>query len=115
MTLTLTLPYPPSTNRTWRRAGKTIHLSAAAREFRAKVAHVVAQEAPGIAFEGELAVRVDAYPPSVLCDVDNLQKATLDALAHAKVFENDRQVKRLTTEMWGVIPGGRLRVTIGPR
>lgn len=115
MDIRLTLPWPPSTNRVWRRSGQRIHLSAAAKEFRRQVAHVVAQEAPGIAFDGELAVRIDAYPPSVLCDVDNLQKATLDALAHAKVFGNDRQVRRLTTEMWGVCEEPRVSVTIGPR
>lgn len=115
MTITLTLPYPPSVNQTWRRAGKTIHLSAKAKEFRKRVAHVVAQTAPGIVFEGELAICIDAYPPNALCDVDNLQKATLDALAHAKVFANDRQVKRLLTEMWGVHAGGWLQVIIGPR
>ena len=39
--MTLILPWPPSTNKTWRRSGARIHVSAKTKTFRMAVASIV--------------------------------------------------------------------------
>jgi len=65
---------------------------------------------------GRLEVRVVAFPPDKrVRDLDNLEKALWDALAHAGVFKNDVQIKRKTVE-WGddVVKFGKVFVELGP-
>ena len=52
--------------------------------------------------DGKLAVRVVAVAPDRRKrDLDNLLKATLDALTHAKVWHDDGQIDRLEVERAG--------------
>jgi crossover junction endodeoxyribonuclease RusA len=63
--------------------------------------------------EKALAVKIKAYPPDRRKrDVDNIQKPLLDALEKAGIYQNDCQIKLLTTQMLGPVPGGRVVVTI---
>jgi len=62
---------------------------------------------------GRLAVTVDLYPPDKRRrDVDNSAKATLDALAHAGVYEDDSQIDDLHIRRREVVPPGRVVVTV---
>lgn len=97
----IVLPWPPSTNRYWRHwQGRTL-LSRQGREYR--------QEAVRAAHSAErwgrrhVAVSIRAFVPDARRrDLDNLLKASLDALAHARVYEDDSQVRRLLVEHAGI-------------
>lgn len=54
-----------------------------------------------------------AYPPDKRKrDLDNLVKATQDALQHAGCYENDCDIDGLRVERGDVIKGGRIKVII---
>lgn len=101
------LPYPPTVNsyykqgRTW--SGKrNTRISTEGRRFRHLVREAVGKVgAPG--FEGPLEVRIAVFfPDRYRRDLDNLQKATLDALEKARVFKDDSQVANLQIFKLGV-------------
>jgi crossover junction endodeoxyribonuclease RusA len=56
---------------------------------------------------------IEVSPPDKRTrDLDNLLKGPLDALAHAGVYTNDRQINDLRIYRGNVIKGGRLTVFI---
>jgi crossover junction endodeoxyribonuclease RusA len=107
--IALQLPYPPSVNRYWRRAGTHMHISTAGRKYRQAICDLLGGRlaAP---LAGPLRLEAHAYPPDRRRrDVDNIAKALLDALQHAGIYEDDSQIYRLTIERRTVvIPGGRI-------
>lgn len=114
----LTLPFPPSTNTYWRHlskgplAGRTL-LSEAGRTYREAVRKLVlAEHCPTHAAEHRLSVQIDAWMPDRRRrDLDNMLKATLDALTHAGVWADDSQIDHLSIRrMVGI--GGMLKVRI---
>ena len=113
--ITLELPYPPSVNHYWRHfRGRTL-ISRGGRAFRDAVcaALAAAQVRP---LAGHLAVAVEVYPPDRRRrDIDNVQKALLDALEHGGAFRDDSQVVWLLTERAKVVPGGKTVVRIAER
>lgn len=91
MGLTIYLPWPPSVNHYWRNIGRgrTI-ISKAGREYRRKVASIVAGKDP---FAGAISVVIAARCPDWReRDVDNLPKALLDSLAAAGIIEDKHMV-----------------------
>ena len=63
--------------------------------------------------DGPLEIFIDVYPPDRRRrDVDNVQKALLDALAHGGAYHDDSQIARLTIERQAVVPGGKVHVYI---
>jgi len=108
----LELPWPPSVNHYYRRVGNATLISKEGRRYRKRVASdVLLARSPRV--EGRLSVRIVASPPDQRRrDLDNLQKALLDALQHAGVYCDDSQIDRITVERGGVIPGGRVNVEI---
>ena len=63
--------------------------------------------------DGPLCVSIDVHPPDRRRrDIDNLQKALLDALAHGGAYHDDSQIARLTVEKRGVVPDGKVCVRI---
>ena len=97
------LPFPPSVNTYWRHTARGHYIDKAGKVFRANVlANVVESlgRMPKPA-DGLLAMELELYPPTNgKFDVDNFCKGTLDALAEAKVYVNDSQIKRLVVEMF---------------
>jgi len=101
-TLNLTLPFPPSVNTYWRSVvinGRVrVLISQKGREYRKAVAVAVA----GTKWKGgsrRLAVEVSAHMPDKRKrDLDNLLKATLDALSSAGIYEDDSQIDILYIE-----------------
>jgi crossover junction endodeoxyribonuclease RusA len=89
----LTLPWPPTVNHYWGTKGKRRFVMSHGIAFRNAVT---------LAFYGarrqgfgrsRLRVDVLACPPDARRrDLDNLGKAVLDALAHARVYEDDSQI-----------------------
>lgn len=110
----LELPYPPSVNHYWRRVGARTLISRGGRAFRQAVCSILA--AHGIRpLAGPLEMVIDVYPPDRRRrDLDNLQKALLDALAHGGAYHDDSQIDRLTVQRRGVAPDGMVRVRLRP-
>lgn len=115
---TVTLPWPPSTNRIWRNVAvhgkpRTL-LSEEGRRFRTSAAQMcMLGGVNNRQLAGRLAVSMVACPPDRRArDLDNVLKATLDALTHAGVWLDDSQIDLLSVERAQVVKGGELRVTI---
>lgn len=110
----LSLPYPPSMNHYWRRAGRFIHISREGREFREHVGSILRGD--GVrSIEGRLAVHIALFPPDRRRrDIDNVQKPLLDALQHGGAYEDDCQIDWLLTERHDKKAGGETRVKITP-
>lgn len=108
----LRLPYPPSMNHYWRRAGRFIHISREGREFRERVGSIMRGD--GVEpVEGRLAVRVELWPPDRRRrDIDNVQKPLLDALQHGGAYQDDCQIDWLLTERREKKVGGETTVSI---
>ena len=112
MTLEFELPYPPSVNHYWRVYRGRMRISRAGRRYREQVCAILA--ASGVQpLQGPLSVQVEVYPPDdSRRDIDNLQKALLDALAHGGAYEDDSQIESLSIDKAEVVPGGRTIVRI---
>jgi len=106
------LPYPPSINHYWRRVGERMLISREGRRYRKRVCAVLA--AAGVQpLRGRLAVRVEVHPPDRRRrDLDNVQKALLDALEHGGAYDDDDQIDRIEVERGDVHPPGHVNVEI---
>lgn len=110
--LALELPYPPSVNHYWRRVGHRTLISRGGRVFRHAVCAILAA-AKVQPLLGPLAVEVTVFPPDRRRrDIDNLQKALLDALQHGGAYLDDSQIVRLTIERSDPVTGGKTIVRI---
>jgi crossover junction endodeoxyribonuclease RusA len=91
-----TLPYPPSVNRYWRHNRGHFHVSQEGQLYRRKVWEAcLIQKITKC--NGDLKLEIDIYPPDRRKrDIDNICKAVLDSLEHAKVYDNDYQIAELT-------------------
>ena len=118
--ITIDLPWPPSVNHLYesRGYGGGKRLSAVARQYRCLVDMRVRDarrrgEIPAAALAGRLAVTIRVYAPTrARRDLDNLGKATLDSITHAKVWGDDEQIDYLTFSRAEVVKGGRITVGI---
>lgn len=108
----LELPYPPSVNHYWRRVGARTLISRGGRAFRTAVCSILA--AHGIRpIDGPLEVLIELFPPDRRRrDVDNTQKALLDALAHGGAYHDDSQIVHLDTWKRDPVAGGSVIVRI---
>lgn len=108
----LELPFPPSVNHYYRRVGHRTLISREGRRFRRRVCSLLA--AAGIRpLAGPLRVEVEVYPPDRRRrDIDNVQKALLDALEHGGAFHDDGQIVQLKIEKRECVPAGRTIVRI---
>lgn len=110
--LEVELPYPPSINHYWRHfRGRTL-ISREGRRFRSNVVAILAalQLQPLV---GALEVEVDVHPPdNRRRDIDNVQKALLDALQHGGAYADDSQIVRLSICKCSPVEGGKTRVRI---
>jgi len=107
---TYRLPWPPSVNHYWRAHGTRRYISRAGQDFRDEV---VATCRPDEVLNGRLAVSIEAFPATARrCDLDNLLKATLDALEHAGIYNDDGQIDTLQIVRREKRPPGCLDVVI---
>lgn len=108
----LELPFPPSVNHYYRRVGPRTLISREGRRFRQRVcAHLAAHGIEPLS--GPLRVEIEVYPPDRRRrDIDNVQKALLDALQHGRAFEDDGQIMDLRIERRECVPEGRTLVRI---
>jgi crossover junction endodeoxyribonuclease RusA len=114
---TVTLPWPPSTNRIWRNVvtgGKPrTLLSEDGRRYRSDVGtQCMISRINAKQLSGRLEVSMIAYPPDNRSrDIDNLIKACLDAMTHAGVWVDDSQIDILSIRRGGIKKGGAMAVT----
>ncbi|HHQ4556783.1 TPA: RusA family crossover junction endodeoxyribonuclease [Aeromonas hydrophila] len=115
---TVTLPWPPSTNRIWRNVAvsgkpRTL-LSQEGRVYRkAAAAACLAAKLAGKQIPDRLALRLVVQAPDRRArDLDNTVKAVQDALTHAGVWLDDSQIDRLLVERGPVVKGGMVSVTV---
>lgn len=92
----LTLPWPPSVNRYWRRRGHRYFISNEGQDFRETVGLICMGLAGSFKINERLCVKIDAYPPDKRRrDLDNILKALFDSLQHALVYEDDNQIDEI--------------------
>jgi crossover junction endodeoxyribonuclease RusA len=118
MTLSFTLPYPPSVNTYWRHpsrgplAGRHL-ISQEGRAYREAIrAHVA--ELKDKTVTGPVAVDIEAFfPDRRKRDLDNILKSLLDSLTHAGVWEDDSQIVDLRIRKGPTI-AGMVKVFVTP-
>jgi crossover junction endodeoxyribonuclease RusA len=111
----LTLPLPPSVNTYWRKSPKGMYITAEGKNFRQRVAEIVAEH-NAIKFGSArlfVAVRV-CMRDRRAADLDNRCKALFDALEHAGVFDDDEQIDELLVTRGPIVKGGECIVMVAP-
>ena len=93
----IVLPYPPTLNHFYQRSGKRVFRSKEYRDFIGRVGWIWKISAPGNwRQEGRIAVNIEVVPPDYRKrDLDNIVKATFDALTRAGAWKDDSQVEAL--------------------
>lgn len=106
----LRLPYPPSVNQYYRKLRNTMVISERGRRFLKEVKATVGVVETQL---GSLLVEIEVYPPDRRKrDIDNVCKATLDALTKAGVYQDDSQIDILVVIRRGIVPDGCLQVKV---
>ena len=113
--ITITLPYPPSANTYWRKWRNRMVLTDKGRAYKDTVAKLARSCGLYIFPAGRLAMTIEAYLPDArVRDMDNIQKATMDALKGC-AYVDDKQVRDLRTVDMGIDRvNPRVEVTITP-
>jgi len=92
--------------------GSRTVLSREGRRYRTRVCAALAVMRVA-RMNGRLEVHVTVCPPdSRRRDLDNVQKALLDALAKGGAYRDDSQIDRLVVERGPVTPGGKVLVEL---
>lgn len=108
----IALPWPPSLNTYWRTFQGRMIISAEGRAFRERVEVLLMRSDTAPTHTGPIKVEIEAFRPDKRRrDLDNLLKATLDALGHAHVYEDDSQIVDLRI-YWADTIGGMLKVKV---
>lgn len=110
----LTLPYPPTVNTYWRRAGHRTIISDRGRAYTRAVSDslFVAGVRDGFG-SADLAAMITVYPPDKRRrDIDNVLKAVFDSLQKAGLFDDDSQIVKLFIEKGDQVKGGALEIKL---
>lgn len=91
----LILPYPPSANNYWRRAGYIIHPTAEAKRFKKNVAEICLVSGIKSPQAGPIGVVMQFYRPRKVGDLDNYIKVLFDSL-NGIVWVDDSQIITLS-------------------
>ena len=109
--ITLILPYPPTVNHMYRRARGHLALTPEALAFRHAV-RMIAMVQGVTPILGPVAVFLDVYRPRRRGDLDNLLKATLDALQNGVAYRDDDQVEQITAVRYDDKRAPRIEVSV---
>ncbi len=97
-TIEFSLPFPPSVNHYYVQArhhsGK--YISAKGSQFRKLVSDSIHEQVPGVCVSTPMLLEVVLYMPDKReRDLDNYQKALLDAITHAGLWTSDSLIDQL--------------------
>ncbi|MEC3939920.1 RusA family crossover junction endodeoxyribonuclease, partial [Leclercia adecarboxylata] len=114
----LVLPFPPSVNTYWRAPNKGPlaghHLiSAKGRAYQSDACAAIIEQLRRLPkpSSAPAAVEIVLFPPDARRrDIDNYNKALFDALTHAGIWEDDRQIKRMLVEWGPVTQKGKVEI-----
>ena len=111
--MTLDLPYPPTVNSYWKRnRNGSVRVGEAGIAFR-KAVWLWCRQNRIKPLTGRLAMAIELYQPDKRRrDIDNVLKATLDALQHGGAYADDCQIDYLSVSREEVEKPGRMRVII---
>lgn len=114
-TVTLNLPFPPSTNQLHAVVGKRKILSARGRQYRANAyASILEQNQPKLG-TARVHLTLTLHPPNhARRDIANYEKAAIDAIVYAGIITDDEQIDKLTIQRANTEPKGRAHITITP-
>jgi crossover junction endodeoxyribonuclease RusA len=108
------LPYPPSINHYYVHTATGVILGAKGKSYRRDAALLLHRYRDSCGGERRLTLTINVFPPDKRKrDIDNICKATLDALQYARVFEDDSQIDMLTVVRREVVKDGCLAIWIG--
>lgn len=106
------LPYPPTLNRYYRVVGGRLIISREGRAYRGRVQTACFLDKFDCV-DKPFALYIEVYPPDKRKrDLDNVCKALLDALQHARVFADDSLMDVLNVSREEMIPDGQVLVTV---
>ena len=110
----LKLPYPPTVNHYYGQRPKGGRfIKPAGKAFRVEVKATAMERKACNYLTGLIHLEIDAFPPdNRKRDLDNINKALLDALEEAGVFKDDSQIVKLTSTKHAPIEGGKVSVRI---
>jgi crossover junction endodeoxyribonuclease RusA len=107
--LSVVMPWPPSINGYFASVRGRLVLSKRGREYRKATAGVWRWET----IEERVSIHIEAYPPDRRRrDLDNILKATLDALVHAGAISDDSLIDQLSISREEPTEDGVLHVYI---
>lgn len=117
--LILVLPWPPSVNHYYgqtKRGKKLIkYITAKGKQFREDVITACHEQAPGFNEPDKIYCEVTLYVPDKrIRDLDNYMKPLLDALTHAKIWDDDSQIDQLPIYRGVLRKGGAVVLEIAP-
>ena len=110
--ITLVLPYPPTVNHMYRRARGHLALTPEALAFRHAV-RMIAMVQGVTPLVGPVAVFLDVYRPRRRGDLDNILKATIDAL-QGLAYRDDDQVEQIHAQRYEDKALPRVEVSVVP-
>ncbi len=112
--IVLHLPFPPSVNSYYARTRNGVFIKKQGKLFRESVIESSNEQGVyNLGLSDELAVGVILYPPDArIRDNDNYMKGLLDAITHAKVWEDDKQISQLMIFKGEKVNGGKCVVII---
>ena len=112
--VTIKLPYPPSLNRYYAPYRGRVTITKVGREYRQRVMELLVPHFEHMAdYSAELQVWVEVMlPDKRRRDLDNLNKALLDAITHSGVWEDDSLIHDLRLLKIGVQKPGYVRLHI---
>lgn len=116
-TIEIHLPWPPTVNSYYGHTmrGKRLipFIRAAGKKFRAAVEEAIQEQVGYLNLDEKLHMEVILYPPDKRRrDLDNYMKALLDAMTHAKVWEDDALIDQLAIYRGQSLKGGLVTVKI---
>lgn len=110
--LRFSIPFPPSINHYYIHTSRGVILGKKGKKYRNDVFHLL-HDYRHACGDKRLVLTLNAFMPDRRKrDLDNLCKATLDALQYACVFDDDAQIDMLTVIRRGIAKGGYIGVWI---
>jgi crossover junction endodeoxyribonuclease RusA len=112
--LRIEIPFPPSINHYYLHTTHGVVLGAKGKCYRRDVCLLLNRYKGYCGSDRRLTVTINVLPPDKKKrDLDNILKATLDALQYAKIYGDDNQIDMLTVIRRDPVEHGALQIWIG--